>query len=93
MLQKRAKYIQIRNDVIALVNQDKKQEATSKCEVSLLPAYLDYKEAGDVLLDYNMQEGRSRGEAIMNVCTVTQLFVATFLVGVFIVGFIIGLFR
>ena len=93
LLQKREKYIQIRNEVVALVNQNKKQEATSKCEKSLLPAYLDYKDAGDVLLDYNMQEGRSRGEAIMNVCTVTQLFVATFLVGVFVVGFMIGLFR
>ncbi len=93
LLHKREAYILVRNQVVELVGKNQKKEATILCKKSLLPAYLDYKEAGDVLLDYNMQEGRSRGETIMDVCTYTQLFVAVFLVGVFIMGFMIGLFR
>jgi hypothetical protein len=38
-----------------------------------------------------MREGESRGRAILLICTATQIGVAVIMVGIFILGFFIGL--
>ena len=60
---------------------------------SMLEEYQRYKEAGDRLFEYNMRQGKERGQAIMRVCTATQWVVAGIGVAIFILGFVIGLFK
>ncbi len=59
----------------------------------LVPAYMRCKEGADKLFDYNMLQGRSRGERIMTVCTVTQFVVAGIGIFIFVVGFTMGMFK
>ena len=60
---------------------------------SLLPAYDRYKDAGELVLKYNLERGQFRGGRIMKVFSLTQLAVAVIGVGIFLAGFFLGLFR
>jgi hypothetical protein len=91
--QHRIDYLKIREKLFALVEEGKRPEALATCERELLPAFLRYKQSADKLFQYNMRQGQSRGEDIMTSCTITQLAVAGIVVGIFLVGFFIGMFK
>ncbi len=91
--QRRAEYVRIREQIFALVEQGKKSEARVLCDKELTPAYALYKQGADRLLEYNMLQGQSRGKSIMAACTITQLIVAAIVISIFVIGFIIGLFK
>jgi imidazoleglycerol phosphate synthase glutamine amidotransferase subunit HisH len=67
--------------------------AITLCQTRLLPAYAAYKQAADKLFETNMQAGKRNGEAIMRICTGTQILVAVIGVLIFIAGFLIGVSR
>lgn len=93
LLKRRSEYLRARQKTIQLASQNKPQEAATACQNELLPAYSKYKQAGDKLFDYNMREGQERGRSIMFLCTAAQCLVAAIAVGIFVVGFVIGLSR
>jgi len=93
LLQRRDEYLKIREKTMELAENSKSQEAIAVCNNELLPAYYRYCEVGEELFQYNVAEGKSRSGRIMLVCTITQFFVATVGIGVFVMGFFIGLFK
>jgi hypothetical protein len=93
LLESRQKYLRIRERALALVNSQKPREAMALYTRELLPAFTQYKDIADRLFEYNLLQGKARGEAIMRVCTVTQWVVASIAVFVFVVGFLIGMFK
>ena len=76
-----------------MIDRQQSQEAIGLYERELLSTYQRYKEAGDRLFEYNMRQGKERGQAIMRVCTATQWVVTGIGVAIFILGFVIGLFK
>jgi glycosyltransferase involved in cell wall biosynthesis len=93
LLKRRGEYLDIRRRVLDLAENNQRAEALALCEKELLPAYAQYKQAGDKLFEFNMHEGEVRGRNIMKVCTVTQFVVAAIGILIFILGFVIGLFK
>jgi hypothetical protein len=91
LLKCRTEYLRARQKTVLLAAQNERKEAASACQNELLPAYTSYKEAGDKLFDYNMREGSARGKSIMRLCTAAQCLVAAIAVGIFVVGFVLGL--
>ncbi len=92
-LRGRAEYLRIREKVFLLDDQNKRHEAILACNAELMPSYLEYKDALYQLFEYNVREGRARGETIMRVCTITQWTVAIFGILLFALGFLFGLFK
>ena len=90
---RRKEYRDIRQQIFGLMGGHDKQEAVSRCRHSLLPAYMKYKGAGEKLLEYNTLEGQSRGESILQFCGFTRYSVASFTIALFMLGFMIGLFK
>lgn len=93
LVAERNEYILIRNAIleVAAVGQD--EEAIQQVKQVLLPVHKRIKAAGDDLINFDIQEGEARSKEIMTTCTLTQIIVAVMGVLVFVVGFIIGLFR
>ena len=85
--------MKLREKMFALAENGQRPEAIALCKNELLPAYHRYKEAGDKLFEYNMRQGKDRGETIMRLCTVTQFVVAGIGMLIFILGFLIGMSR
>ena len=93
LVQRRNQYLEIRRQILILVENHRQTEAVALWPTSLLPAYKQYKAAGEDLLEYNMRLGKTRGESIMRYCVLTQFLVAAFGIALFIVGFMTGIFR
>jgi glycosyltransferase involved in cell wall biosynthesis len=93
VLEHRDSYLFARDEIIKLVNAGQMQAAVTQCQTRLLPAYAAYKEAADKLFEANMQAGKRNGEAIIRICTGTQILVAVIGVLIFIAGFLIGVSR
>jgi hypothetical protein len=91
--ERREKYVQAREQVLQLVDREKSTEAMALFKTTMLPAYLDYKSAAEKMLRSNTSEGKSRGEMILRICTVTQYVVAGAGIILFVIGFTIGLLR
>ena len=89
---RRQQYLRIRHQALEMASSGKRQEAIVFCKHTLLPAYTAYRKAADRLFEYNIRQGEQRGHTIMTVCTVTQFAVAGFVVIIFVIGFLIGLF-
>jgi len=93
ILQKRARYNQVRQKVLALLDQDKKQDALMLSRAELRPAYFQYIKAGETLIRYNLEQSKIRGDKIIRMCYATQIAVALLAMGLFIAGFSIGFFK
>ena len=93
LIQRRNQYLELRKQMLDLIDNRQQPEAIALWKTSLLPAYKHYKESGEALLDYNMRLGQMRGESIMRYCILTQYLVAAFGIGLFIVGFMLGFFK
>ena len=93
LLEQRKKYVQIRDQILNLIDTQKHDQALSLYKSSLVPAYRDYKADANVVLIYNTRQGKTRGEAILKICTGTEYAVAGIGILLFVVGFIIGLFK
>ena len=90
---KREKYIEYRNRAVAVFDAGQREEALDLFWKSVQPAYKEYHQAGDALFKFNIAEGKAKGENIMRACTVTQIMVAVVGMGLFLLGFLLGLFR
>jgi len=90
---KRAKYLEVRERVLALSAAGQRIEALDEFKRSLQPAFKEYRSAGESLLKFNMAYGKDKGERIMKACTITQVLVALVGLGLFLLGFSLGLFR
>ena len=93
LLERRKDYLETRQQVYGLVSVNKRPEALALCRESLLPAYKSYKAAGELLLAYNVHQGESRGDSILRFCRFTQYAVAGCVIALFVLGFIIGVFK
>jgi glycosyltransferase involved in cell wall biosynthesis len=93
LIEKRNAYLEVREKFVALVEQNRRDAALEFYKHELLPSYNGYRNAGEVLLDFNIREGKTRGTKIMLICTITQWTVAIFVILIFIVGFVLGFFR
>jgi hypothetical protein len=93
LVTERNNYIVTRNRILEIAATGNEAEAITQVKAVLLPAHKRIKNAGDDLISYDIREGETRSKEIMATCTLTQITVAAMGVLVFIVGFIIGLFR
>ena len=94
LIELRAKYIQVRNQVLDLANKGKEQEALAAYNNLLMPVHDQVKKTADPsFLQYNMHQGQDRGKAIMSFCSITQIVIASAGVLIFVIGFLIGLFK
>lgn len=93
VLEKRKTFHSLRKQVLDLFDQGKKSESVRLCNDSMLPAYLEYKAAAEKLLQFNMQQGKSRGQSILTICLITEYAVAGIGLVLFVVGFFIGLLK
>ena len=78
---------------MALLDDNNRRETVSLCNRELLPVYLHFKQAMSEMFEYNSREARSSGNIIITLCTITEWVVAGIVVFIFIVGFLIGLFK
>jgi hypothetical protein len=92
LTERRKQYLVIRENISALLKENRRSEADAMCKKELLPAYESYKASGEALLELNMRDGQTQGRTIMTICTATQFMVAAVGVGLFVIGFILGLF-
>jgi glycosyltransferase involved in cell wall biosynthesis len=93
VLRMREAYQQVREQTLVLIDGHKQMEALGLYKNSLVPAYRRYKAAAEELLEYNTRQSKVRGEAILKICTGTQYAVAGIGILLFVVGFIVGLFK
>jgi hypothetical protein len=93
LIERREKYLALRKQVLDSAQAGQDKEALALFKTTLLPAYELYKQSGEEVLRFNVQQGQVRGEKIMHSSTRTQLFVAGLGLVLFIVGFLVGLFR
>ena len=89
----RAKYTDVRNTVVSLLQQEHQAEAEELCRTQLLPAYDRYRATGEELLHYNVDEGHKKGQSILAMSSATQILVAVVGIFLFIAGFFIGFFK
>ena len=87
----RQDFMTTRDDVLKLAEAGKRAEALALFHQTLIPKQAALKKAGEQLFEFNMREGRSRGQSIMTICTVTQMGVGAFVIVIFVVGFFVGL--
>jgi len=93
LVRRRNDYIHIRSRVLELVERGNRAEAMKIYRNQLASAYRDYKSAGDKLFEYNIEQGKSRGKDILTVSTTTQFAVAAIGIVIFLIGFLVGLFK
>lgn len=93
LVKERNNYIATRNHILEIADTDQRAEAIKQFQEVLLPKHKLIKAAGDELINYDIRQGEARSKDIMIACTLTQITVAIMGIMVFVVGFIIGLFR
>lgn len=93
LVTERNNYIATRNRILEIAATGNSKEAIEQVKTVLLPVHKRIKAAGDELISFDIKEGEARSREIMQTCTLTQITVAVMGMLVFIVGFIIGLFR
>jgi glycosyltransferase involved in cell wall biosynthesis len=93
VLKRRADYLHLRDRVFELADNNQRTQAIEVCNRDLFPIYRDYRDSLNQLFEFDVRQGRARGETIMRVCTITQWMVAGIGVLIFAIGFLIGLFR
>jgi glycosyltransferase involved in cell wall biosynthesis len=89
----RADYVQLRERILDLADHNQRTQAIDLCNRELFPAYRQYRDSLSQLFEFDVRQGRTRGETIMRVCTITQWVVAGIGIFIFALGFLIGLFK
>jgi glycosyltransferase involved in cell wall biosynthesis len=89
----RADYVQLRERILDLADHNQRTQAIDLCNRELFPAYRQYRDSLSQLFEFNVRQGRTRGETIMRGCTITQWVVAGIGIFIFALGFLIGLFK
>ncbi len=93
VISRRENYENIRQQLILMLQQDRRADGEQLCRSNLVPAYDQYKLAGESLFSYNVKSGQRQGHGIFAMGTVTQLFVAILGVMLFIAGFVVGFLK
>ena len=93
VIARRSDYLRTREETLKYVNANQREAALAHCKNELLPAFKAYKAEADKLFFHEMQTGQASGQAIMRICTGTQVLVAVIGVFIFLTGFLIGLSR
>jgi glycosyltransferase involved in cell wall biosynthesis len=93
MIQLRQGYFAVRNELFTEEDAGNRQRVLALCSQRLLPAFEQYKAAGDRLFAFNVQQGQYRGELIMRACSLTQIILSCVAGCIFIGGLLVGMFR
>jgi glycosyltransferase involved in cell wall biosynthesis len=93
VMKRRADYVQLRERILDLADHNQRTQAIDLCNRELFPAYRQYRDSLSQLFEFDVRQGRTRGETIMRVCTITQWVVAGIGIFIFALGFLIGLFK
>lgn len=93
LMEERQRYHEVRNQVLNLIDQQKQAQALKLCNDAMLPAYREYKAAAEKLLQFDIQQGKSRGQSILGICLITECVVAGIGMVLFVAGFLIGIFK
>jgi glycosyltransferase involved in cell wall biosynthesis len=93
LVRRRNDYLHVRANVLELVERGDRGTAMRVYRNELAPAYRAYKSAGDKLFEYNIEQGKFRGKNILTVATTTQFVVAAIGIIIFLIGFLVGLFK
>ncbi len=93
LLRRRRDYLAVNQQILRLEDSQKYAEARQLLKNSLLPACRDYKSAAEKVMKYNAQEGKVNGEAVVQICTITQFVIAGAGIVLFTLGFLLGFFK
>jgi hypothetical protein len=93
VMKRRADYVQLRERILDLADHNQRTQAIDLCNRELFPAYRQYRDSLSQLFEFDVRQGRTRGETIMRGCTITQWVVAGIGIFIFALGFLIGLFK
>jgi hypothetical protein len=93
LLRSRRDYLDLRKETLSLLDRHDEARARVVFKTSLVPAYRIYKSTTERVMKYNADEGRARGEVIMEICSVTQVVIAGAGITLFVLGFMLGLFK
>jgi hypothetical protein len=89
LTEKRNQYQKIREQIIALSDQNKKDESIQLIQLSLGPAYQQYTLAGDVLFNDDISAVAASTNGLLKACTIAQFMAAVVSIGGFIGGVIV----
>ncbi len=92
-IDRRRTYNAIREKLFVLIEANQREEALHLYRKTLLPAFAEYKSAGEAILKYNIEQGETRGRKIIRLSILTQVVVAMLAVVLFVAGFVIGFFK
>lgn len=92
-MERRRAFIELRGEVVGLMQRGEDRQALAKYKQELLPRYAQYISEAKGLLDYNIRQGQARGEGILRFSSLTQYAVAAFTIALFVLGFAVGIFQ
>jgi Four helix bundle sensory module for signal transduction len=92
-MERRKEFLELRGQVVGLMNRGADKEALAQYKKALLPCYDQYMADGKVMLDYNVRQGQTRGQGILRFSSLTQYAVGAFTIALFILGFAVGIFK
>ncbi len=93
LLRCRRAYQEIRQHIFKLLENRQEAKARELFKASLVPAYRQYKVTAERVMKYNADEGKARGNLILRICTLTQFVIAGAGIALFVLGFLLGLFK
>ncbi len=89
--EKRAEFRQTRQRTINLLHEGKRDEAVLLYNQTGLAQFFAYKEAADLLVRYKVEEARTRGGQILQLCKVLLILQGVLLVFFFVYAFFVPL--
>jgi glycosyltransferase involved in cell wall biosynthesis len=92
-LKARMDYLVAREKTLLTLSVKGRADAILECRRNLLPVFTKYQEAGERVMDFNIDQAKVRGRSILEVGTATQIALAAFAVLSFVLGSLFGLFR
>ena len=86
LLSSRKRYHEIRQQFVTLLQNGRKDEARALLRASLVSAYTEYTDAGDVLFHYNIQVGEAATQRIVKLCSYVQFGAVGAGIALFVIG-------
>jgi len=91
LVESRAKFREVRESVIALLEENKRREARILYRKEGLPRFRSHLEAIDTMLQYNLSQAKERGESITRLCNISLAVQLALVAFFFIYAFFVPL--
>jgi len=93
LVEKRNSYLKSRDAIVLDIQKHQKEKALAEYKENALPAFLEYKTAGDSLIEFEIYDGRQKSDLIIRNCNSARYSAAIIGVMLFLCGLAIGFFK